>query len=74
MQQLITKSQAAYQLNAPLHRIDEMEERGEVEFLMRGGEPMVDAFTVSRMSGHAQSVPELLHSQELLAKCEESTY
>jgi len=74
MEHLITKSQAAYQLNIPIHRLNEMEENGEIEVFMLGGEPMVDTFQVSRVSWHAQHVPELIHSQALLAKFEESTY
>jgi len=73
MEHLITKSQAAYQLNIPIHRLNEMEENGEIDLLMLGGEPMVDTFQVSRVSGHVQHVPELIHSQALLAKFEEST-
>ncbi|MGV2589894.1 UNVERIFIED_CONTAM: hypothetical protein QUR53_22460, partial [Salmonella enterica] len=74
MQQLITKSQAEYRLNTPVHRIDEMHERGEIDFLVNGGEPMVDAFTVSQLEGYSGHVPGLLHVQETLAKCEESLY
>ena len=74
MESLITKSQAAYQLNIPVHRLAEMEENGEIVVHMQGGEPMVHSFHVSRVNGHAQQVPELIHSQELLAKFEEATY
>ncbi|RYC83173.1 hypothetical protein BFJ63_vAg14005 [Fusarium oxysporum f. sp. narcissi] len=51
-----------------------MEENGEIAVHMQGGEPMFDSFHVSRVNGHAQQVPELIHSQELLAKFEEATY
>lgn len=74
MHQLITKSQAAYRLNTPIHRIDEMQERGEIDFLVHGGETMIDAFSVSQLEGYSGHVPGLLHVQETLAKCEESLY
>lgn len=74
MHQLITKSQAAYRLNTPIHRIDEMQERGEIDFLSNGGETMIDAFSLSQLEGHSGHVPGLLHVQETLAKCEESLY
>lgn len=73
MDELINTQEVAYRLGVPVHRVEQMEEDGEIECTRIGGEKLYDPFMISRLPGHAQPVPSLQQSQYLLGLCEAST-
>ena len=72
MHDFITREEAAYRLDIPLFKLDEMIEEGTMPVhITSGRDVLIDSFKLSTSLGYRALAPDLSHVQESLAKCEE---
>lgn len=72
MDDLITREEAAYRLDIPLFKLDEMIEEGTMPVhITSGRDVLIDSFRLSTSPGYRALEQDLSHVQECLAKCEE---
>ena len=72
MDDFISREEAAYRLDIPLFKLDEMIEEGTLPVhTTPGHDILIDTFRLSTTSGYRPLAPDLSHVQECLAKCEE---